>query len=1372
MVTMQISSERFDIPLKNNGTRRIVATDIAQQQRLNNCQRFLRWRLFENNAGSAVMGQLFRRYGVAPQSPTPLPAVVGQQFEQRINHALQAFGWPIESFGNTDAVHNQEFVQMIQALPYGQGMFLLQPNLEAVIADWTVAGRPDIIRIYRDESGHVQVLITDIKSAFVVKSEHQLQVAIYHMMLDVILGAHIPCHISTSIMHQIPPVPSVDSVQQAIINASIIAAKSWYGLDDVCLAMVANPHELRDSVRRMFGYEPQSLLQQSTNQRFADIPYAICRNCEGCGYMELCLTDTDQRQDIALVPLLDRESRTAFVQQGIHTVAQLATLKQVNSNKELVPSTPIPANVTALGNDAVVGPLLDHWIARAQQLRSVSDRATAVAYLPASMRVTLPRISGNAAVLYLDIQHDHLAGFVWHCGALIDYYIDGNATTQYPISMQSSHVPDLISEGQLLGRWVRQIVTVWEAHIHNVDMTHTVPLHFVVYEQHTWDELLAALGRHYDADPVIQAWHDFLTTPCPHDTPLVTIVSNEASAYNRLATTVPSMMALASINGFRWTDQQHNYRALFNAFHFDASGRPTPGDSYYIQRARYSSNIPLEYAYAAWQRLPSPPHTGQDAFARFRHMTAAVIAAYCQYRLYGLMHLTTKVGRWWNNQSAAVNLATIAQTHRAPTQLHGALDEYMQTERHAQLRQWVDTHVAWPLARVRAATALIVEYRDEWQSAATSLKLDHARRIAQTALAPMNGIQLVMRVWSGDELPDVAQQLDGSPYVSEVSEALLAPLRGESGKPLTPSQLMQFAMRVKISQPHPQPQVGAYTFILDPVYGRHDAPYVFGGRSIVPSDGDYYVLDINPDNAPGSVTNKALQRVLKDPHDNVLYRMLSGHARTVRGVDPLGLHAYVLACDVVEPTFIGAARDYVASYADAPLLLVQGPPGTGKTFTTAHAIMARMYAAMCANQPLRVAISCHTHAAISELMTKLAQLKTTLRDKQHAMAHELQAVGLFRYRKNDSELRQPGVTYVSDKDQMLTFINEQQWCVVGATPTSIGALVDGGTWGDLLILDEASQMSVPQAIVAAQVLADDGMLIVVGDPRQMPVIVTHDWTNEPRRSFARYPVHRSLFDYLVDGRTLFDYDVPIARLDTSYRVPPLLAQFLRQEIYRHDGIAYRSEQRNVMASVVSRGGLVQAALHADFPLILIEHNEASSRSSNHFEATIVRDILLPLIAHQYDATSGYGVVVPHRLQRSTIKTLLRPHMPPAPGQLFADIDVPGIDTVERYQGSERDVMIVSATESDPNYIRQNEQFLFDVRRLNVALSRAKHKVIVVASTQVLDYIASDARIQLHAQSWKHYRQHWCTEILWEGEFGGHFVRVRGGNRASNENPRA
>ena len=1356
---MQISSERFDIPLKNDGTRRIVATDIAQQQRLNGCKRFLRWRLFENNTGTAVMSKLFRKYGVAPQSPTPLPAVIGQQFEHRVNQALVAFGWPIESFGGTDTIHNHELVQLIYSIPRGQGVFVLQPNLEVQIADWMVAGRPDIVRIYRDESDTVQLLITDIKSAFATKNEHQLQVGIYHAMFDVILGTHHPYRIATSIMHQVPHDIRTDSLVQEQINATIIAAQTWYGLDAVCLDIVVNPTELRDSVRQMLASDPQSVLLQSISQRFAELPYAICRNCEGCGYMELCLTDTDQRQDIALIPLLDRESRTILIQHGIHTVAQLAALKKVNSSSELVTPTPIPSPLLALGNNRDVGPLLDHWIARAQQLRNTSDRTTAVAYLPANMGVTLPRISGNAAVCYLDIQHDHLAGFVWHCGALIDYYTNGVATIQYPLIMQTPHVPDLASESQLLGRWLRQITAIWGAHIHNVDMTHTVPLHFVVYEQHGWDGLLDALGRHYAADPVIQAWHDFLTTPRPHDAPVVTVVINEVGASNRLATTVPSLMALASLNGFRWSDDQYNYRALFHAFHFDASGRQVQGEGYYIQRARYSSNIPLEYVYAAWQCLPAPLDGHEDAFARFRHMTSEVIAAYCQYRLYGLMHLTKRTGRWWNNQCAAVDVGTIAHTHAAPTLLNGALTEYMTCERHAQLSQWVADHEAWPIARVRAATALIVEYRDEWQSQATLLKLDQARRIAQSGLAPMNGVQLVVRICSGGELPDLPQIIDNSPFMSEVNEALLAPLVTETNKPLTPAQLIHASMRVKISQS--QSPAGEYRFILDPTHSRHDAPYVYGGRSIVPNDGDRYVLDSSPDSAPASVTNKALQRVLNDPHDNMLYRMLSGYTHVARGVDPLGLQAYVLACDVVAPTFMGAARDYVASYAAEPLLLVQGPPGTGKTFTTAHAIMARMYAAMCANQPLRVAVSCHTHAAISELITKLAQLKTTLHDKQHAMANELQQVGLFRYRKNESEVRHAGVTYVADKEQMLTYINEQSWCVVGATPTSIAALADGGTWCDLLILDEASQMSVPQAIVAAQVLAADGMLIVVGDPRQMPVIVTHDWANEPRRSFVRYPVYRSLFDYLADGQTLFGQDVPIVRLDTSYRVPPILADFLRHEIYRHDGIAYRSQQPQVMAKIVSQGGLVQAALHAEYPLILIAHSESQSRSSNAFEAAIVRDILLPLITHNYNATRGYGVVVPHRLQRSTIKNLLRPHMPPAPGQLFADIEVPGIDTVERYQGSERDVMIVSATESDPNYIRQNEQFLFDVRRLNVALSRAKHKVIVVASTQVLDYIASDADIQAQSQSWKNYRQQWCTEVLWEGTYQAHWVSVRG-----------
>src|SRR6185437_8329398 len=100
-------------------------------------------------------------------------------------------------------------------------------------------------------------------------------------------------------------------------------------------------------------------------------------------------------------------------------------------------------------------------------------------------------------------------------------------------------------------------------------------------------------------------------------------------------------------------------------------------------------------------------------------------------------------------------------------------------------------------------------------------------------------------------------------------------------------------------------------------------------------------------------------------------------------------------------------------------------------------------------------------------------------------------------------------------------IQEHQWVVVGITP--------GGTYGmlkkvskdvfghelcDLLVLDEASQMSLPEAMMAALPLKPDAPLIVVGDHRQMPPIVKHNWEDEARRTFQQYQVYESLFDAL------------------------------------------------------------------------------------------------------------------------------------------------------------------------------------------------------------------------------------------------------------------
>src|SRR5207244_10207896 len=85
-----------------------------------------------------------------------------------------------------------------------------------------------------------------------------------------------------------------------------------------------------------------------------------------------------------------------------------------------------------------------------------------------------------------------------------------------------------------------------------------------------------------------------------------------------------------------------------------------------------------------------------------------------------------------------------------------------------------------------------------------------------------------------------------------------------------------------------------------------------------------------------------------------------------------------------------------------------------------------------------------------------------------------------------------------------------------------------------------------------------------------------------------------------------------------------------------------------------------------------------------------------------DPQDGLGVVVPHRAQRAALK------------ELFPDLAAAGaIDTVERFQGGERDLVVVSATASDPEFVLAEARFLLNPNRLNVALSRPRKKLILI-----------------------------------------------------------
>jgi superfamily I DNA and/or RNA helicase len=193
-------------------------------------------------------------------------------------------------------------------------------------------------------------------------------------------------------------------------------------------------------------------------------------------------------------------------------------------------------------------------------------------------------------------------------------------------------------------------------------------------------------------------------------------------------------------------------------------------------------------------------------------------------------------------------------------------------------------------------------------------------------------------------------------------------------------------------------------------------------------------------------------------------------------------------------------RAYIGDYGDAPTLLVQGPPGTGKSYATAFALFARLQGAMAAGRDLRVFVSCKTHAATDVLLHNVLYVQGMLRELAEVQPGIVRTyiderlLGLSLFRVRPKEAQPAGVTVLPKDEERasgaptaIDALTSSCWCVVAATPAGVRSLLKD-TWKDifghelcdLLVLDEASQMNLAEAAMAALPLKPDGQLIVVG----------------------------------------------------------------------------------------------------------------------------------------------------------------------------------------------------------------------------------------------------------------------------------------------------
>ncbi|MBY3522810.1 TM0106 family RecB-like putative nuclease [Rhizobium laguerreae] len=360
----------------------------------------------------------------------------------------------------------------------------------------------------------------------------------------------------------------------------------------------------------------------------------------------------------------------------------------------------------------------------------------------------------------------------------------------------------------------------------------------------------------------------------------------------------------------------------------------------------------------------------------------------------------------------------------------------------------------------------------------------------------------------------------------------------------------------------------------------------------------------------------------------------------------------------------------IAAMADSTLA-IQGPPGTGKTYVSALSIVDLVRAGK------RVAVSSNSHKAISNLLKAVAD-----RARVEGMNCRL----VQKTSDDGDEEAYPGIVFVSDNDAPEIASAH----VVGATAWHFARYSDAAF--DYLVVDEAGQVSLANILAMAR---SSRNIVLVGDPMQLP---------QPLQGSHPGDSGRSCLEYLIDGHRVVPTDRGIF-IPVSRRMHPRVCGFISTAVYEG---RLRSDDAARGQTLVSRTGidLLGAGMRA------VTHASRSQVSPEEIQAIVAR--IAEVDGATYRDRDGRErvignadilVVAPYNAQVNALRAAL-------PGAVR-------VGTVDRFQGQEAPICLVSMTTSSGEELPRDISFLFSLNRINVAVSRAQAAAMVFASPLLL-----------------------------------------------------
>ena len=372
---------------------------------------------------------------------------------------------------------------------------------------------------------------------------------------------------------------------------------------------------------------------------------------------------------------------------------------------------------------------------------------------------------------------------------------------------------------------------------------------------------------------------------------------------------------------------------------------------------------------------------------------------------------------------------------------------------------------------------------------------------------------------------------------------------------------------------------------------------------------------------------------------------------------------------------LAAAVSVICRLGDS-YMLVQGPPGSGKTYTSSHAIVELLA------RGKRVGVSSNSHKAINNLLKAV---------EKEASRRGVSFRGAKKYGADDERF---GGTMIEDV-KANEGVQDHHQLVAGTAWLFARPEFDQAF--DYVFIDEAGQVSLAN-VVAIGISARN--IVLVGDQMQLA---------QPLQGVHPGSSGCSALEYLLGDLATVPPDRGIF-LATTRRMHPDVCRFISEAVY--DG-RLEPDDENRGQSLLLAGDADPALARSGIRFVPVVHEGCAQKSET--EASRIRDGYRSLLRQHWTDRKGVTrpitaedilVVSPYNVQVNHLKSVL-----PSGAR---------VGTVDKFQGQEAPVVLISMATSSADNIPRNLEFLFSRNRLNVAISRALGLAVIFASPRLLE----------------------------------------------------